>query len=328
VKKENRKQSPSRISTKKESPKASSFPDKKPTKGKRGSARKEDDRERRPMKEETRAPKRESKWAKIKEERSQQRGFKPKRKIEAPLPKPESEKGKIRLNRFLSNAGIASRRDADQLIQLGLVKVNGKVVTEMGHKVDPRVDEVKYDDRNLKPEKLQYVLLNKPKDYLSTNEDPKERKTVMHLIFGACKERIYPVGRLDRQTLGLLLFTNDGEMATRLTQSKKGVQAIFHIELSQKMKGEHLDSLRDGVKLEEGYFKPDEINLVQGDPYQIGLKMQSSKTNSIRKAFESFGYKLKKLDRVMFAGLTKKDLPRGRYRHLSPQEVNFLKMIR
>ncbi|MFM7729769.1 MAG: pseudouridine synthase [Flavobacteriales bacterium] len=304
-------------------------PDKKNSKGQRGSSRREDDRERRPSKEEKKPIKRESKWAKLKEERAQQRGsFKPRKKVEVSLPKPESEKGKIRLNRFLSNAGIASRRDADQLIQLGLVKVNGKVVTEMGHKVDPRVDEVKYDDRNLKPEKLQYVLLNKPKDYITTNEDPKERRTVMHLIFGACKERIYPVGRLDRQTLGLLLFTNDGEMATRLTQNKKGVSAIFHIELSQKMRGEHLDSLREGIKLEEGFFKPEEIHLVQGDPYQIGLKMQSSKTNTIRMAFESFGYKLKKLDRVMFAGLTKKDLPRGRYRHLSSQEVNFLKMIR
>jgi 23S rRNA pseudouridine2605 synthase len=234
----------------------------------------------------------------------------------------------MRLNRFLSNAGIASRRDADKLIELGLVKVNGKVVTELGMKVDPRVDIVKYDDKNLKPEKLQYVLLNKPKDYLTTSEDPLERKTVMHLIHDACKERVYPIGRLDRLTTGLLLFTNDGEMARRLTSPKNGFPKLYHVETLEKIRGEHIDAIREGLKLEEGFIKAEEISLVNGDPRQVGLRINSSKDKIIKAVFEHFKYTVKKVDRVMFASLTKRDLPRGRYRHLSETEVNFLKMIR
>jgi 23S rRNA pseudouridine2605 synthase len=234
----------------------------------------------------------------------------------------------MRLNRFLSNAGIASRRDADKLIELGLVKVNGKVVTELGMKVDPRVDVVKYDDKNLKPEKLQYVILNKPKDYLTTSEDPLERKTVMHLIEGACKERIYPIGRLDRMTTGLLLFTNDGEMARRLTSPKNGFPKLYHVETLEKIRGEHIDAIREGLKLEEGFVKADEISLVSSDPRQVGLRINTSKDKIIKAVFEHFKYTVKKVDRVMFASLTKRDLPRGRYRHLTENEVNFLKMIR
>lgn len=243
-------------------------------------------------------------------------------------PLPKKDDGMIRLNRFLSNAGIASRRDADKLIELGLVKVNGKVVTELGMKVDPRVDVVKYDDKNLKPEKLQYVILNKPKDYLTTSEDPLERKTVMHLIEGACKERIYPIGRLDRMTTGLLLFTNDGEMARRLTSPKNGFPKLYHVETLEKIRGEHIDAIREGLKLEEGFVKADEISLVSSDPRQVGLRINTSKDKIIKAVFEHFKYTVKKVDRVMFASLTKRDLPRGRYRHLTENEVNFLKMIR
>ncbi len=243
-------------------------------------------------------------------------------------PKQAKDDGLIRLNRFLSNAGIASRRDADQLIELGLVSVNGKVVTELGTRVDPKKDVVKYDDRNLRPEPLRYVLLNKPKDYLTTTDDPEERKTVMHLIREACKERIYPVGRLDRMTTGLLLFTNDGEMAKKLTSPKKGLQKIYQVETIEKVKGEHLDAIREGVKLEDGFIKADDISFVDSDPRQIGIRLHSGQNRTIRMIFEHFGYSVKKIDRVMFAGLTKKDLPRGRYRHLTLQEVNFLKMIR
>ena len=245
-----------------------------------------------------------------------------------PEPVAKSNDGLMRLNRFLSNAGIASRRDADKLIELGLVKVNGKVVTELGMKVDPRVDIVKYDDKNLKPEKLQYVLLNKPKDYLTTSEDPLERKTVMHLIHDACKERVYPIGRLDRSTTGLLLFTNDGEMARRLTSPKNGFPKLYHVETLEKIRGEHIDAIREGLKLEEGFIKAEEISLVNGDPRQVGLRINSSKDKIIKAVFEHFKYTVKKVDRVMFASLTKRDLPRGRYRHLSETEVNFLKMIR
>jgi 23S rRNA pseudouridine2605 synthase len=238
--------------------------------------------------------------------------------------------GLIRLNRFLSNAGIASRREADKLIELGLVSVNGKVVTELGTKIDPKVDSVRYDDRSLKPEALRYVLLNKPKDYLTTTDDPQERKTVMELIQGACRERIYPVGRMDRQTMGLLLFTNDGEMAKRLTRPKHGFPKLYQVETIEKVTGAELSKLRDGVKLEDGFVKVDEVDFVgeARDQRQIGIRINSTKSGVVRKLMEHLGHKVKKIDRVMYAGLTKKDLPRGHYRHLTENEINFLKMIR
>lgn len=236
--------------------------------------------------------------------------------------------GMMRLNKFLSNAGIASRREADGLIELGLVKVNGVVVTELGHKVDPRKDTVLFEDRSLKPERLQYVLLNKPKDFITTMDDEKDRRTVMGLVESACKERIYPVGRLDRNTTGLLLFTNDGELAKRLTHPKYGISKLYHIELTTKVNGRHLDEIREGIKLEDGEIKADEISFVNDDPFNVGIRIHSGKNRVVRRLFEHLGYTVKKLDRVMFAGLTKKDLTRGRYRHLTEQEVNFLKMIR
>ena len=241
--------------------------------------------------------------------------------------KPKVHDGLTRLNKYLSNAGIASRRDADKLIELGLVKVNDVVVTELGYKVDPKKDTVKYDDKNLKPEKLRYVLLNKPKDYITTMEDPEERKTVMWLVKDACKERIYPVGRLDRQTTGLLLFTNDGEMAKKLTHPKHGIQKLYHVETLEKVKGADLDAMRNGIKLDDGIIKADEVSFVNNDVHQIGIRIHSGRNRIVRRMFEHFNYTVKKLDRVMFAGLTKKDLPRGRCRHLTEQELAFLQML-
>lgn len=313
-----------------------SEPESTSKRGTRGSGRNETRFKPAPDKEKRPALKRSPKpWEKEGEERPKRYGRpgekfgargKFYRKTEEPTSKHDD--GLIRLNRYLSNAGIASRREADKLIELGLVQVNGKVVTELGLRVDPKKDVVKYDDRSLKPEKQQYVLLNKPKDYLTTNDDPEERKTVMHLIQGACKERIYPVGRLDRQTTGLLLFTNDGDMAKRLTSPKNGFPKIYHVETLEKIKGEHIDAIREGVKLEEGFIKADEISLVNGDPRQVGIKLKTAKDKVIRALFEHFKYTVKKIDRVMYGSLTKRDLPRGRYRHLTEQEVNFLRMIR
>jgi 23S rRNA pseudouridine2605 synthase len=238
--------------------------------------------------------------------------------------------GLIRLNRFLSNAGIASRREADKLIEMGLVTVNGKIVTELGTKIDPHVDVVRYDDVNLKPEKMRYVLLNKPKDFITTMDDPEGRRTVMSLVANACKERIYPVGRLDRNTTGLLLFTNDGEMAKRLTHPKHGYPKLYHVETIEKVKPADLDKMREGIKLDDGFVKVDEVEFVSDgkDQKQVGLRIHTGKNRVVRRIFETLGYTVRKLDRVMFAGLTKKDLPRGRYRHLTEQEINFLKMIR
>jgi 23S rRNA pseudouridine2605 synthase len=238
--------------------------------------------------------------------------------------------GLIRLNRYLSNAGVASRREADNLIEMGLVKVNGKVVTELGTKVDPRKDVVVFDDVSLKPERMRYVLLNKPKDYITTMEDEKGRRTVMSLIHGACKERIYPVGRLDRNTTGLLLFTNDGDLAKRLTHPRYAFPKLYHVETTDKIKAEDLDKLRKGISLEDGFVKADEIEYVGegSNKKEVGVRIHSGRNRIVRRMFEHLGYTIKKLDRVMFAGLTKKDLPKGRCRHLTEQEVNFLKMIR
>lgn len=238
--------------------------------------------------------------------------------------------GTIRLNRFLSNAGIASRREADKLIELGLVSVNGKVVKELGAKVDPRVDVVKYDDRTLRPEPMRYVLLNKPKDYITATDDPLERKTVMTLILTACKERIYPVGRLDRNTTGLLLFTNDGDLAKKLTTPRFGFPKLYHVETVDKVTVAQLQEIRGGVKTIDGFIKVDEIEFVGDgkDPKSVGIRLNNARTSVIRNIFEHFGHKIKKLDRVMYAGMSKKDLARGRYRHLTEKEVAFLKMIR
>lgn len=238
--------------------------------------------------------------------------------------------GLIRLNKFLSNAGIASRREADQLIELGLVSVNGVVVKELGLKIDPKNDVVKYDDAVLRPEKLRYFLLNKPKGFLTTMEDPEGRRTVMDLVKDACAERIYPVGRLDRATTGLLLFTNDGELAKRLMHPKHEFPKLYHVETDQKVKAEHLDQMREGFVLDDGFIKADEVEYVEGvnAKKQVGIRIHSGRNRIVRRMFEHFGYTVVKLDRVMYAGLTKKELTRGRYRPLTEGEIGFLKMIR
>jgi 23S rRNA pseudouridine2605 synthase len=196
--------------------------------------------------------------------------------------------------------------------------------------VDPQKDVVQYDDAVIRPEKFQYVLLNKPKDYITTASDPEGRRTVMELVQSACKERIYPVGRLDRQTTGLLLFTNDGEMAKRLTHPKHGFPKLYHVETTEKFSREHLEQIRKGVELDDGFIKADEAEYVGTgeDTRHIGIRIHSGRNRIVRRLFEHLGYTIRKLDRVMFAGLTKKDLPRGRCRHLTEQEVGFLKMIR
>lgn len=231
----------------------------------------------------------------------------------------------IRLNKFIANSGMCSRREADVMIQNGVVMVNGQVMDELGYRVKAD-DVVKFDGRTIIPEKPVYLLLNKPKDYITTSEDPQGRKTVMALIQGACKERLFPVGRLDRNTTGLLLFTNDGEMADKLMHPRKRVKKIYLAELDKNMKHEHLLELREGITLEDGPIKPDEVEYAE-DKRTIGVEIHSGRNRIVRRMFEHFGYKVVKLDRTYYAGLTKKNLPRGHYRMLEPIEVNMLKML-
>lgn len=233
-----------------------------------------------------------------------------------------------RLNKYLANSGICSRREADELIKAGLVTVNGEIVTEMGVKVS-RTDIVKYNNTAIRKERKVYVLLNKPKDYITTTEDPEERKTVMNLVENACKERIYPVGRLDRNTTGLLLITNDGELTKKLTHPSSNIKKIYHAELDKNLTSADLKKIAAGLELEDGMVKVDEINYDGDglDKTQVGIALHSGKNRIVRRIFESLGYEVRKLDRVIFAGLTKKDLPRGRWRNLSELEVNMLKMI-
>jgi 23S rRNA pseudouridine2605 synthase len=241
---------------------------------------------------------------------------------------PREDDGMIRLNKYLSNAGICSRREADTLITSGVVKVNGSVVTELGYKIKP-TDIVNYGGQTLKKERPVYLILNKPKDYITTADDPQERKTVLHLIQGACRERIYPVGRLDRNTTGLLLFTNDGELTKKLTHPRYGVKKTYHVELDHPLKNTQLTEISEGIELEDGPIKVDEIAYVGNgaDKTQVGVEIHSGKNRIVRRIFEHFGYKVKKLDRVTFGPLTKKDLPRGRWRLLTDAEIGMLKMI-
>ena len=234
----------------------------------------------------------------------------------------------VRLNKFIANAGICSRREADVLIATGIVEVNGKIITEMGFKVKPG-DEVKYDGAIIQSEKKQYVLLNKPRNFITTMSDPQGRKTAFQLVANACKERIYPVGRLDRNTTGILLFTNDGDMAKRLTHPRYEVAKLYHVEADKPIKQEHLDALMSGVELDDGeYVKADKVEFIPDTKNrEVGIEIHSGKNRVIRRMFESVGYEVVKLDRVKFAGLTKKDVPRGTWRHLSEKEVSFLKMV-
>jgi len=235
--------------------------------------------------------------------------------------------GTSRLNKYVANSGICSRREADDLIQAGLVSVNGVTITELGTKVNPG-DVVKYNGETIRNEKHRYVLLNKPKDFITTTEDPEDRRTVMTLIEGACKERIYPVGRLDRNTTGVLLFTNDGDLAKKLTHPSYEIHKIYHVELDKNLKQTDLEKIREGLQLEDGFIKVDDIQYDASfdDKKQIGVEIHSGKNRIVRRIFESLDYSVIKLDRVIFAGLTKKDVPRGRYRLLTELEVSTLKM--
>ena len=234
----------------------------------------------------------------------------------------------IRLNKYLANAGIASRRAADQLIESGAVMINGEVVTRLGTKVMPG-DKVQFGGQTLKQEKLRYLLLNKPKGFLTTSDDPFNRRTVMSLVEKACPERIYPVGRLDRNTMGLLLFTNDGDLAKKLMHPKHNIKKIYHVFLDKNLTKNDMLRIADGLELEDGKIIPDSIAYVAGaeDKKQIGIELHSGKNRIVRRIFEHLGYRVIKLDRVFFAGLTKKDLPRGKWRFLTPKEVNMLKRL-
>lgn len=245
-------------------------------------------------------------------------------------PKEPHPEGAIRLNKYIAHAGICSRREADELISTGAVKVNGKVVTEMGYQVMPG-DEVSYGGERLRSERPRYFLLNKPKGYITTSDDPQERKTVMMLIDGACTERIYPVGRLDRATTGLLLFTNDGELTRKLTHPSSQVYKVYQVELNKPVTKEDMKKLLEGIELEDGPMYVDDIQYAavgkSVDKRVVGVELHSGRNRIVRRLFEALGYEVHKLDRVVFAGLTKKDLPRGRYRELTEKEVGFLKMI-
>ena len=232
----------------------------------------------------------------------------------------------IRLNKYLANAGVCSRREADEYIQAGAVLVNGTVVTELGTKV-LRSDEVKFRDQPVTMEKKVYVLLNKPKDYVTTSDDPQQRKTVMDLVKNACEERIYPVGRLDRNTTGVLLLTNDGDLASKLTHPKFLKKKVYHVYLDKPVTATDLQKIAEGIELEDGEVHADAIEYASPtDEKQVGIEIHSGKNRIVRRIFESLGYRVVKLDRVQFAGLTKKNLRRGDWRFLTQKEVEMLRM--
>ena len=232
----------------------------------------------------------------------------------------------LRLNKFLANAGVCSRREADEFIQAGLVTVNGQVVTELGTKI-LRTDEVKFHDAVVSLEKKVYVLLNKPKDYVTTSDDPQQRKTVMDLVKDVCPERIYPVGRLDRNTTGVLLLTNDGDLASKLTHPKFLKKKVYHVHLDKNLTAHDMQQISEGITLEDGEIKADAVAYAdERDKSQVGIEIHSGKNRIVRRIFESLGYRVTKLDRVQFAGLTKKNLRRGDWRFLTEKEVDMLRM--
>ena len=236
--------------------------------------------------------------------------------------------GEIRLNKYLADSGICSRREADDLILAGAVTVNGQVVTELGTKVKT-TDKVVYGGQTLNREKLRYVLLNKPKGVITTSDDPYERHTVMDLVEGACQERIYPVGRLDRNTLGLLLLTNDGELAKTLTHPSHEVKKLYHVTLNKPLTNSDFEKIQNGLMLEDGPIEVDKISYVEDDPTmrEVGVEIHSGRNHIVRRIFESLGYEVVKLDRTMLAGLTKQNLPRGHWRFLTSAEISMLKRI-
>ncbi|MEE9407125.1 MAG: pseudouridine synthase [Polaribacter sp.] len=252
-----------------------------------------------------------------------------KKDFKKPMPTPKSdESAGVRLNKYIANSGVCSRREADTYIEHGSVEVNGKLVTEMGYKVQPD-DIVKFDGTSITPEQKRYILLNKPKNYITTMDDERGRKTVMDLVSNASKERIYPVGRLDRNTTGLLLFTNDGDLAKKLTHPKHNVRKLYHASLDRKLDLKDLEKLRGDVIIEGRKVFIDAISYVDGQPKsEVGIEIHSGRNRIVRKIFEHLGYKVSKLDRVIFAELTKKNLPRGRWRELTSLELNNLLMMK
>jgi 23S rRNA pseudouridine2605 synthase len=238
----------------------------------------------------------------------------------------QTDSDEIRLNKFIANAGICSRRDADKLIEKGEISVNGNVVKEMGYKV-LRKDRVEYKGKSIRPEKPVYLLLNKPKDFITTTDDPFERKTVMHLVENACEERLFPVGRLDRNTTGLLLFTNDGELSAKLTHPSYEIKKIYQVTLDKPIAKNDVDAILEGVTLEDGVTEVDDLQVLSMDRTILGMEIHSGKNRIVRRIFAHFGYEVIALDRVTFAGLSKKDIPRGNYRFLEEKEVINLKFL-
>jgi 23S rRNA pseudouridine2605 synthase len=237
--------------------------------------------------------------------------------------------GLVRLNKYIANSGVCSRREADVLIASGVISINGKIVSELGTKVKPG-DVVLYNGEKLKAEKKVYVLLNKPKDFITTSTDPQGRKTVLDLVKNAGDQRLFPVGRLDRNTTGLLLLTNDGELTKKLTHPKHGVRKLYHVELDKPLTKADMETISAGVEIDGEKIVPDDIAYTgkEGNKSHIGIELHSGQNRVVRRIFESLDYKVEKLDRTTFAGLTKKDLPRGHWRFLTEKEVSFLKMIR
>jgi 23S rRNA pseudouridine2605 synthase len=249
------------------------------------------------------------------------------RNLPVPLQSGKPGTDLIRLNKYISNSGICSRREADDMITAGVISVNDEIITRLGTKISP-TDVVKYNNETLRRERNVYVLLNKPKDYITTVDDPEKRNTVMELVADACKERIYPVGRLDRNTTGVLLFTNDGELTKKLTHPSSNIKKVYHVELDRNVKAVDLDKIAGGIELEDGMAYVDAV--AYDDPVDkshIGIELHSGKNRIVRRIFETLEYEVRKLDRVYFAGLTKKDLPRGRWRFLTEMEVSSLKML-
>ena len=235
------------------------------------------------------------------------------------------KKEQIRLNKYIAASGICSRREADKLISAGLISVNGKTITTLGSKVTTS-DDVRYNGERIRNERKVYLVLNKPKDFVTTTEDPKERKTVMQLVKNACPERIYPVGRLDRNTTGILMFTNDGEMAKRLTHPGYNKKKIYHIFLDKAFSAGDLKKLAAGIVLEDGFIQPDAVSYASNEnKRELGLEIHSGRNRIVRRIFESLGYRVVKRDRVYLAGLTKKNLPRGKWRLLTDREIRMLR---
>ena len=252
---------------------------------------------------------------------------KPRYRKRASSPVPAEPSGPVRLNKFIANSGICSRREADTYIQTGLVTVNGVKVTELGVKIDPVRDDVRFNGQRIRGEKKVYLVMNKPKDFVTTMSDPHAERTVMELISRSlCPERVFPVGRLDKSTTGVLLFTNDGDLTEKLTHPSHGVRKIYHVTLDKNLAKEHFDKILNGIELADGPISADALSYVDDDKSQVGIEIHSGRNRIVRRIFESLGYRVKKLDRVYFAGLTKKNLRRGAWRFLDEREINLLKM--